>query len=96
MYYISNGVHSPMLAHQPPQQIKNIMKLLPPGIQDSSRDMEILKGNLLDEVNKDYGFSLRKSIGSRRICYMTAMFLTCTAILLSCINTLLVMSVLIM
>ncbi|XP_014014461.1 dynein axonemal heavy chain 3 [Salmo salar] len=62
VYYISNGVHSPMLAHQPPQQIKNIMKLLPPGIQDSSRDMEILKGNLLDEVNKDYGFSLRKSI----------------------------------
>ena len=56
-----------MLAPQPPQQMKNIVGKLPPVTEDNSRDMQRLRASLLDEVNTDYDFSLRKSIGSRTL-----------------------------
>ncbi|XP_046888652.1 dynein axonemal heavy chain 3 [Hypomesus transpacificus] len=62
LYYISSGVQSSMLAPQPPQQMKNIVGKLPPVTEDNSRDMQRLRASLLDEVNTDYDFSLRKSI----------------------------------
>ncbi|KAL4617872.1 dynein heavy chain 3, axonemal [Arapaima gigas] len=59
-YYITHGVKSDMLAAQPPQQIKNILKLLPDFGQ--SENLQKLKSEHLEEVFSDYDFSLRKSI----------------------------------
>ncbi|KAL0984291.1 hypothetical protein UPYG_G00139540 [Umbra pygmaea] len=62
MHYINKGVQSSMLAPQPPEQINNILKLLPAGIEADSRDMKRLRKDLLQEINADHSFSLRKSI----------------------------------
>uniref|UniRef100_A0A8C9V6G4 Dynein axonemal heavy chain 7 n=1 Tax=Scleropages formosus TaxID=113540 RepID=A0A8C9V6G4_SCLFO len=62
LYYITHGVQSDMLAAQPPQQIKNILKLLPDHGEAESRTLQKLKSDNLEEVFHDYDFSLRKSI----------------------------------
>uniref|UniRef100_A0A8C9SX66 Dynein axonemal heavy chain 3 n=1 Tax=Scleropages formosus TaxID=113540 RepID=A0A8C9SX66_SCLFO len=64
LYYITHGVQSDMLAAQPPQQIKNILKLLPDHGEAESRTLQKLKSDNLEEVFHDYDFSLRKSIGT--------------------------------
>ncbi|XP_030626002.1 dynein heavy chain 3, axonemal [Chanos chanos] len=58
MYYISKGIHSQILALQPPHQINNILRLVPACLHSNRRELE----NLLEEVQFDYSFSLRKSI----------------------------------
>ncbi|XP_037391966.1 dynein heavy chain 3, axonemal [Pygocentrus nattereri] len=60
MYYISNGVQDHMLAPQPPQHITNILKLLPGVLQ--REELQDLQAVLLQEVRRDYSFSIRKSI----------------------------------
>ncbi|KAL7873931.1 hypothetical protein SRHO_G00049010 [Serrasalmus rhombeus] len=60
MYYISNGVQDHMLAPQPPQHITNILKLLPSVLQ--REELQDLQAVLLQEVRRDYSFSIRKSI----------------------------------
>lgn len=62
MYYIMHGIKDHMLAAQPPQQVKNILELLPDWAQNSE-DLQKLQLQLLEEVQKSYCFSLRKSIG---------------------------------
>ncbi|KAM6951542.1 dynein axonemal heavy chain 3 [Aplochiton taeniatus] len=62
VYYIQNGIQGPMLAPQPPQQMSQILGLVPPVGEESSRELQTLNGSLLEEVTHDYSFSLRKSI----------------------------------
>ncbi|XP_032391908.1 dynein heavy chain 3, axonemal isoform X1 [Etheostoma spectabile] len=62
MYYITNGVPSSVLAPQPHQQMMNIMRLLPPETEDSSKHLQIMRANLEEEVKRDYDFSLKENI----------------------------------
>ncbi|KAM7373014.1 hypothetical protein PAMP_007900 [Pampus punctatissimus] len=62
MYYITTGVPISVLAPQPPQQMMNIMCLLPPITEDCSKDIQIMRANMEEEVKRDYYFSLKKSI----------------------------------
>ncbi|XP_034748215.1 dynein heavy chain 3, axonemal isoform X1 [Etheostoma cragini] len=62
MYYITNGVPSSVLAPQPRQQMMNIMRLLPPETEDSSKHLQIMRANLEEEVKRDYDFSLKENI----------------------------------
>ncbi|XP_071775394.2 dynein axonemal heavy chain 3 [Centroberyx gerrardi] len=61
-YYITTGVQTSMLAPEPPQQMENITRLLPPLTEDSSRHTQNLRESLQEEVKRDYDFSLKKSI----------------------------------
>nr|XP_023674913.1 dynein heavy chain 3, axonemal [Paramormyrops kingsleyae] len=61
MYYITHGIKDHMLVGQPPQQVENILELLPDCAQNSE-DLQKLQSQLLEEVQKSYRFSLRKSI----------------------------------
>lgn len=63
MYYITTGVSSSVLAPQPHQQMMNVMCLLPPNTEDCSKDIQIMRANIEEEVKRDYYFSLKKSIG---------------------------------
>ncbi len=63
MYYITEGVYGHMLAPQPPEQITAILKLLPSRFQGDERKMQKMQEDLLEEVQRDYEFNLRKSIG---------------------------------
>ncbi|XP_041823134.1 dynein heavy chain 3, axonemal [Melanotaenia boesemani] len=60
-YYI-NTIPSSILPDQPHQQMVNIMNLLPPDTEDNRKYFQILKENMMEEVKKDYEFSLKKSI----------------------------------
>ncbi|XP_050953838.1 dynein axonemal heavy chain 3 [Labeo rohita] len=62
VYYITEGVYGHMLAPQPPEQITSILKLLPSCFQGDERKMQKMREDLLEEVHRDYEFSLRKSI----------------------------------
>ncbi|KAM7384052.1 hypothetical protein PAMA_011415 [Pampus argenteus] len=62
MYYITTGVPISVLATQPPQQMMNIMSLLPPITEDCSKGIQIMRANMEEEVKRDYYFSLKKSI----------------------------------
>ncbi|XP_044191900.1 dynein axonemal heavy chain 3 isoform X1 [Thunnus albacares] len=62
MYYITTGVPTSVLAPQPCQQMMNIMCLLPPNTEDCSKDIQIMRANMEEEVKRDYNFSLKKSI----------------------------------
>lgn len=63
VYYITEGVYGHMLAPQPPEQITAILKLLPSRFQGDERKMQKMQEDLLQEVQRDYEFNLRKSIG---------------------------------
>lgn len=74
LYYITTGVPTSVLAPQPPQQMKNIMSLLPPvreaadtsvHIRDTSVHIQKMMEDLQEEVKRDYIFSLKKSIGTK-------------------------------
>nr|XP_055037339.1 dynein axonemal heavy chain 3 isoform X1 [Misgurnus anguillicaudatus]XP_055037340.1 dynein axonemal heavy chain 3 isoform X1 [Misgurnus anguillicaudatus] len=62
VYYITEGIHGHMLAPQPPEQITNILKLVPSHIHRDVLKMQKMLEHLLEEVQRDYDFSLRKSI----------------------------------
>lgn len=63
MYYITTGVPSSVLAPLPHQQMMNIMRLLPPDTEDSSKRLQIMRADMEEEVKRDYFSSLKKSIG---------------------------------
>lgn len=65
MYYIVTGVPSSVLAPQPCQQMMNILSLLPPDAEDSSKKIQIMRANMEEEVKRDYYLSLKKSIGMK-------------------------------
>ncbi|KAK2870454.1 hypothetical protein Q8A67_024846 [Cirrhinus molitorella] len=62
VYYITEGVYGHMLAPQPPEQITAILKLLPSCFQGDERKIQKMREDLLEEVQRDYEFSLRKNI----------------------------------
>ncbi|XP_043082022.1 dynein axonemal heavy chain 3 [Puntigrus tetrazona] len=62
MHYITEGVYGHMLASQPSEQITTILKLLPSRFQGDERKMQKMLEDLLEEVQRDYEFNLRKSI----------------------------------
>uniref|UniRef100_A0A672RW76 Uncharacterized protein n=1 Tax=Sinocyclocheilus grahami TaxID=75366 RepID=A0A672RW76_SINGR len=62
VYYITEGVYGHMLTPQPPEQITAILKLLPSRFQGDERKMQKMPEDLLEEVQRDYEFNLRKSI----------------------------------
>ena len=63
MYYIAMGVPTSMLAPQPPQQMMNVMRLLPAETEDTSKHPQLLRANMVEEVEGDYYVSIKKSIG---------------------------------
>ncbi|KAG7245081.1 hypothetical protein INR49_023647, partial [Caranx melampygus] len=62
MYYIMTGVPSSVVTPQPCQQMMNILSLLPPDTEDSSKNSHIMRANMEEEVKRDYYLSLKKSI----------------------------------
>lgn len=66
MYYITNGIPSSVLAPQPHQQMMNIMSLLPPETEDSSKHLQIMRANMEEEVKRDYYLSLKENIGMKQ------------------------------
>lgn len=60
-YYI-NSVSSSMLVPQTPQQMRNIVSLLPAVNDKLNRTMQILRASLEEEVQRDYVFALKQSI----------------------------------
>ncbi|XP_075305326.1 dynein axonemal heavy chain 3 [Odontesthes bonariensis] len=62
VYYINTRVPGSMLAPQPHQQIFNIMQLLPPDTEDTSKHLQVLRDNMVEEIRRDYIISLKKSI----------------------------------
>ncbi|XP_072535232.1 dynein axonemal heavy chain 3 [Salminus brasiliensis] len=60
LYYIRNGVQDHMLAPQPPQDITDILQLLPSHLQGD--ELQGLRTVLLEEVQRDYTFSICWSI----------------------------------
>lgn len=62
MYYIHEGIYGHMLAPQPQEQISNILQLVPSHFHGDERKMQRMRKHL-EEVQRDYDFSLRKSIG---------------------------------
>lgn len=65
MYYITSGVPSSILPPLPRYQMMNIMHLLPPGPENSDEHIQIMR-EIEAEVERDYYFSLKKSIGIRQ------------------------------
>ncbi|GAA6232467.1 dynein heavy chain 3, axonemal [Lates japonicus] len=61
-HYITTGIPSSVLAPQPRQQMMNILCLLPSDTEDCSKDIQIMKANMEEEVKTDYYFSLKRSI----------------------------------
>lgn len=66
MHYVTTGVPSSVLAPQPRRQMMNVMCLLPPDTEDSSKHLQIMRANLEEEVKRDYYCSLKKSIGIKQ------------------------------
>jgi len=66
LYYVTRGVSICMLAPQPPQQIGNIVALLPPVAEDGGEDTQGLRDALVEEVKAEYHVSLKKSIGTEQ------------------------------
>ncbi|XP_056119629.1 dynein axonemal heavy chain 3 [Rhinichthys klamathensis goyatoka] len=62
LYYITEGIYGHMLAPHPPEQITGILKLVPSRFQEDEQKMQWMQEDLLEEVQRDYEFSLRKSI----------------------------------
>ncbi|XP_062847578.1 dynein axonemal heavy chain 3 [Trichomycterus rosablanca] len=60
MYYITEGIQKDVLAPQPPQHVSNILQLLP--ACSSEDEAQTRHAGLLEEVARDYDFSIRKSI----------------------------------
>lgn len=63
MYYITTGVPTSVLAPLPCQQMMNILLQLPPDTEDSSKNIQIMRANMEEEVKRDYYFGLKRSIG---------------------------------
>ncbi|XP_051969464.1 dynein axonemal heavy chain 3 [Xyrauchen texanus] len=61
-YYINEGIFGHMLAPQPPEQIGNFLELVPSRFHGDEEKMQMMQEHLLEEVQSDYEFSLRKSI----------------------------------
>uniref|UniRef100_A0A8D3CSS9 AAA+ ATPase domain-containing protein n=1 Tax=Scophthalmus maximus TaxID=52904 RepID=A0A8D3CSS9_SCOMX len=62
IYYITTGVPTSVLAPQPQQQMMNILSLVPPDTEDSSKKIKAMRADMEEEVKSDYVFSLKKSI----------------------------------
>ncbi|TRY89707.1 hypothetical protein DNTS_033848, partial [Danionella cerebrum] len=61
-YYIREGIYKHMLASQDPEQITKILNLIPKRFHCNDIKMEKIQGDLLKEVQRDYEFSICKSI----------------------------------
>ena len=61
-YYIRKGVQKRMLAPQPSEQLRAIQHLVPQQYLTSPY-LSNLRDELLEEIDSDYEFSARKSIG---------------------------------
>lgn len=61
-YYIRKGVQKKMLAPQPSEQLRAIQRLVPQKYL-TSHYLSNLRDELLEEIDSDYEFSARKSIG---------------------------------
>lgn len=68
MYYINNGISMSELPPLPHEQMAKIRRLLPP-IGDSCTNLQIMKQNLEEKVQKYYYFSFKKSIGIEKKSY---------------------------
>lgn len=65
LHYISD-IPNEVVAPQPPEQMMKIMQLLPASIDKSSKEVQNLMMKLQEDIQRDYAFSLKKSIGTRR------------------------------
>lgn len=62
MYYI-DMVPTSVLAPQPPQQMMNVMRLLPPETEDTCKHLQKMRADMVEEVKGDYYVGIKKSIG---------------------------------
>ncbi|KAM6899568.1 dynein axonemal heavy chain 3 [Xenentodon cancila] len=62
LYYINNEVPTSMLPLPPQQQMVNIMQLLPPDPEDNSKRFQVLREEMIQEVEQEYFFILKKNI----------------------------------
>lgn len=62
MHYIDSGINMSELPPLPHEQMMKIRRLLPPD-SESNKNLQIMKQNLEDKVQKYYYFSFKKSIG---------------------------------
>ena len=60
-YYIERGIEPDMLAPQPPEQMVNVMKLIPSRLSEAQH-LQSLITDTKHEILDDYEFSLRKCI----------------------------------
>ncbi|XP_058476444.1 dynein axonemal heavy chain 3-like [Solea solea] len=60
MYYVTTGVPDSVVVSQSREQVMDIMALLPP--DDNAKSFQRAKAFLEEEVNRDYYYSLKKSI----------------------------------
>uniref|UniRef100_A0A3B1JRX0 Uncharacterized protein n=1 Tax=Astyanax mexicanus TaxID=7994 RepID=A0A3B1JRX0_ASTMX len=61
LYYIRNGIQDHMLTPQPPQDITDTLQLLPSHLQ-SELSVRGQRAELLEEIQTDYAFAIRRSI----------------------------------
>ena len=61
-YYIERGINKSMIAPQDPIIMKNVANLIPSPLLSNS-DLHLMIDDLSEEVNGDYEYSIRKSIG---------------------------------
>ena len=73
-YYIHNGVQKDMLATQPKQQLLAIQDLVPQQFLTTAL-LACMRNHLLDEIDADYEFSSRKSIGLYSLLELCQMYL---------------------
>lgn len=62
MHYIDSGINLSELPPLPHEQMMKIRRLLPPD-SESNKNLQIMKQNLEEKVQKYYYFSFKKSIG---------------------------------
>ena len=61
-YYVEKGIHKSMIAPQDPVVMKNVANLIPNHLLNN-HDLHYMIDDLSEEVNHDYEYSIRKSIG---------------------------------
>lgn len=64
-HYITTGIPGYVLSSLPQQQLKKILRLLPPDTEHSSKNLPTVRADIQEEVKRDYHLSMKKSIGEK-------------------------------
>lgn len=64
-HYITTGIPGYVLSSLPQQQLKKILRLLPPDTERSSKNLPAVRADVQEEAKRDYHLSMKKSIGEK-------------------------------